>query len=114
MRASAYRVYDKSFKEDALKVLERADRTIWQVASDLGISPSTLRHWYKKEVAKKKKGTSRPSTNEKPAPAQGETLHEENARLKRELAAALKRNAELEEDRAILKKAAAFFAKESE
>jgi len=115
MRASAYVRYDDAFRRDALALLERSDRTLFQVATELGMSPSTLRYWYNAEVAKKKKVKGRqPLKALTASEKQAETLEEENARLKRELEAALKKNAELEEDRAILKKAAAFFAKESE
>jgi transposase len=118
MRASAYVRYDDAFRRDALALLERSDRTLFQVATELGMSPSTLRYWYNAEVAKKKKVKGRQPLKALKAltasEKQAETLEEENARLKRELEAALKKNAELEEDRAILKKAAAFFAKESE
>ncbi len=115
MRASAYVRYDDAFRRDALALLERSDRTLFQVATDLGMSASTLRYWYNAEVAKKKKVKGRqPLKALTSVEQQAETLEEENARLKRELEAALKKNAELEEDRAILKKAAAFFAKESE
>lgn len=59
-------------------------------------------------------------TKRKPAPPAsslaeaGETVEQQNARLLVELKHARKQIAQLEEDRAILKKAAAFFAKESE
>ena len=64
-------------------------------------------------MAKKKRGRLTPLGTASVVERK-ETLAEENKRLKRELDAALKKNAELEMDRAILKKAAAFFAKESE
>ena len=48
------------------------------------------------------------------APSGSETLEEKVARLERENAQLRKKNDDLEMDRAILKKAAAFFAKESE
>jgi transposase-like protein len=48
------------------------------------------------------------------APGAAETLEEKVARLERENAELRKQRDSLEMDRAILKKAAAFFAKESE
>ena len=47
-------------------------------------------------------------------PTAKETLEEENARLKRQLELLSRKVELLESDREILKKAAAFFAKESE
>lgn len=112
MRQRPQRRFDEAFKRDALLHLERTDRTLPQVARDLGMSVQTLRSWYNAEVAKKRKPGKSPKVT--PAPTAAETLEEENARLKRALAASEKRVSELEEDREILKKAAAFFARESE
>ncbi len=115
MRESNYRRYDETFKRDALGILERSDRTMSQVARDLGVDYATLRYWYNADVAKKKKLKKGRGAASPPPPAKPvETLEEENARLKAELAAERKKTADLEMDRAILKKAAAFFAKESE
>lgn len=66
-----------------------------QVAGDLGVSVWTLRDWVKKH--RDRLGACRP--------VRPESLEEENRRLKRELAV-------LRQERDILKKAAAYFAKE--
>jgi transposase len=107
--------YSETFKEDALAVLERTDRSLAAVARDLGLVPHTLRYWYKQaEMAKKgKKAVTSRAALPVRDPA-SETPEQKIARLERENAALRKKNAELEMDRAILKKAAAFFAKESE
>ena len=115
MQPTRYRKYDEAFKGDALKMVGSGERSIGQIAYDLGMKESTLRYWYNLDVAKKKKrvpGVRAP----KPVspPPEAETVEEENTRLKRELDASHKRVAELEMDREILKKAAAFFVKESE
>jgi transposase-like protein len=47
MRVQNHREYDRTFKEDALALLRRTDRTINTVARDLGVPPSTLDYWYK-------------------------------------------------------------------
>ena len=91
------RTYSEEFKKDAVRRVEARDCTFSQVARDLGITRSLLQIW------RKKYGT--------PAEAHvrtrpGESLEEENRRLRRE-------NASLREDREVLKKAATFFAKES-
>ena len=111
----AYRRYGATFRADAIALLERSDRLPGQVARDLGIPEATLRYWYFCHMTKGKKRPAKGKPKPLPVgdPAK-ETLEAENARLERELAAAERKVRQLEEDRAILKKAAAFFAKESE
>lgn len=70
--------------------------TLEQVAADLDVAHSSLSRW------KKKFGSS----VAQPPPASDEGVRKENARLR-------KRVRELEEEREILKKATAFFAKEN-
>jgi transposase len=107
-----FRVYPKEFKRDAIRLVDRSGRTFARVAFDLGVHEATLRGWYK-ELGMGKR--SKKSSAGKPAaPSESETLQEKVARLERENAQLRKKNDELEMDRAILKKAAAFFAKESE
>jgi transposase-like protein len=60
------------------------------------------------------KRSKKASTKAAAAPVSGETLEEKVARLERENAQLRKERDALQMDRAILKKAAAFFAKESE
>jgi len=66
-----------------------------QVARDLGVNIWTLRNWIKLHHEEVRAGS----------PRKPETLEEENRRLKRELTV-------LRQEREILKKAAAYFAKE--
>jgi transposase len=109
--------YDQAFREGAVALLERSDRTMNAVAVGLGIPAATLRYWYKQaEMAKKRKlaplkhrGSPAVMAVTDP-PSDKERI----AQLELELEVLRKRNEELEMDRAILKKAAAFFAKESE
>jgi transposase len=115
MRVHTRSRYDETFKQEALVLLERSDRTLHAVAVDLGVEPSTLRYWYKRaEMAKKGKKAGPPRKALPTRDPASETPEEKIARLERENASLRKKNAELEMDRAILKKAAAFFAKESE
>ena len=117
MRVNPYKRYDDSFKQGALELLARSDRTLSRVALDLGIEPKTLRGWYNRaEMAKKGKlpPARRKTSSGAMAVPDPQTDKERIAQLERELDALRKKNAELEMDRAILKKAAAFFAKESE
>jgi len=91
-------VYTKEFKEEAVKMVTEAGLSIPEVGRRLSVGKSTIAHWVKlaKEGALSNDGKQRPVT--------GEQM--EVARLKREVA-------ELRMERDILKKAAAYFAKES-
>jgi transposase len=101
------------FKADAVAMMHRGDRTLVQLAADLGVKPWNLRDWYKsQEMVKKKKAKrleSAPTSLVPPAetPAERvERLERENKRLRAKVE-------QLEEDQTILKKAAAFFAREN-
>lgn len=114
MRVQTQRSYDDSFRTDAVALLERSGRSLGAVALDLGIPISTLRLWYKTAMAKKGKKPSRQAAKLPVVDPLKETAEQKLARLERENAALRKQVDELQMDRAILKKAAAFFAKESE
>jgi transposase len=90
--------YTEEFKRDAVRLMRnRGERTVAQVADDLGVATNQLHRWasaYEKSAVAKRNN-------------QGETLEEENRRLRKE-------NERLRMEKAILKKAAAFFAKEDE
>jgi transposase len=91
-------VYTKEFKEEAAKMVTEAGLSIPEVARRVSVSKSTIAYWVKmaKEGILSNDGKQRPVT--------GEQM--EVARLRREVA-------ELRMERDILKKAAAYFAKES-
>jgi transposase len=91
-------VYTKEFKEEAVKMVTEAGLSVPEVARRVSVSTSTIAYWVKmaKEGRLSNGGKQRPITEEQM----------ELARLKRE-------NAELKMERDILKKAAAYFAKES-
>lgn len=91
-------VYTKEFKEEAVKMVTEAGLSVPEVARRIAVSTSTMTYWVKMS----KEG--RLSHGGKQRPATGEQM--ELARLKRE-------NADLRMERDILKKAAAYFAKES-
>jgi transposase len=91
-------VYTREFKEEAVKMVTEAGLSISEVANRVSVSTSTIAYWVKLA----KKGLL--SDDGKQRPVTGEQM--ELARLKRE-------NAELRMERDILKKAAAYFAKES-
>jgi transposase-like protein len=106
-----YRSYTPEFRADAVALMHRRDSSYSAIAQELGVNQHTLRSWYMADMARTK--GKRPKTVDGEAPA-SETLEEKNERLERENSKLRKQVERLEEDRAILKKAAAFFAKESE
>jgi transposase-like protein len=85
------------FKADAVKLCEGGGRSIGQVAADLDLTETALRAWVKRAATDAGKGTPGALTT-----AEREELGELRKRVKR-----------LEMEREILKKAAAFFAKEN-
>jgi len=104
--------YTDSFRADAAALVRRGDRSLRQVAHDLGVNHWTLRDWVRRYDMANRKQKSKKNAP-KPPPAR-EPVDEELKRLKRENARLERQVAQLEMDREILKKAAAFFAKESE
>jgi transposase len=106
--------YSNEFKADAVALLRRDDRSLPQVAKDLGVSSHTLRDWYNKNQMGKKQGKKAPARAGSGVVPSNETLEEKVVRLEREVRRLERDKARLEMDREILKKAAAFFAKENE
>ena len=90
------RIYATEFKESSVKLALETKRPIAHTAKDLGITPDILYSWMDKYSPKDTKMST--NTNDQ--------LHEEVKRLKKELA-------KITEERDLLKKAAAYFAKES-
>ena len=104
--------YSEEFKSEALALMDRDQRPFRQLSDDLGVSAWTLRHWYNsREMAKKNKGAKKARV---PAIAANESAEDRLARLERDNKRLQRENDSLKMDREILKKAAAFFAKESE
>ena len=106
-------VFEPQFIKDALNLADRSGRSMGEIAKDLGIPRSTIYYWAKKRelnVPSKKRGRQK----KEPQVVEPETPGEKIRRLERELAQARRENDELKMDREFLKKAAAFFAKESE
>lgn len=87
--------YSEEFRYEAVRLVLESKSSAAQVARDLGVNVWTLRDWVK----------AHRKTNESVSSRRPETLEEENRRLKRELAV-------VKQEREILKKAAAYFAKE--
>jgi transposase-like protein len=92
------RKFTPEFKAEAVRLAKTGDRSLGQVAKDLDLTETALRAWSKRADIDAGKG---------PPEALTTAERDELQRLRREV----KR---LEMEREILKKAAAFFAKESE
>jgi transposase len=97
------RKFTAEFKADVVRLCNAGDRSIHQVAKDLDLTETAVREWVQK--AKSAEGASGPTGSSEGALSAAE---------KQELAELRRRVRRLEEEREILKKAAAFFAKESE
>ena len=90
--------YTEEFRREAVRLVERDAGALRQVARDLGVHPETLRVWWRRAQAAPE-GPIVPPTHVL-------SLEDENRRLRQE-------NTRLTEEREILKKAAAFFAKDA-
>jgi transposase-like protein len=88
------RRFDEEFKAQAVRLVLDEDKSIGSVARDLDLTETALREWVKRARANRTHGKTGLTSAER----------EELTRLRRE-------NRILQEERDILKKAAAFFAK---
>jgi transposase len=86
--------YPPEFKAEAVKLARSSEKPLSELARDLGVSTETLRNWHKQQQtdAGKRDGAT---TDER----------EELRRLRKE-------NKVLKEEREVLRKATAFFARE--
>lgn len=89
--------FTKEFKEGAVRLVTEQGRTIGDAAQSLGISPWTMSRWVK---AARSEGSDAFRGNGQRTP-----LEQENFELRQKVR-------QLEEERAILKKAAAYFARD--
>lgn len=97
MTTKTRRRYTDEFKAEAVRLVRDSARPVAQVARDLGIADHLLYRWQAEQHQAERQGHTRQSMR---------TEQEELARLRRE-------NAVLKQERDFLKRAAAFFAKES-
>ena len=98
MAAIIRRRYTEDFKQEAVRLVRDSARPVAQVARDLGIPENVLYRWRTQHRQATVQGTTC---------AAQRTEAEELTRLKRELA-------RVTQERDFLKRAAAFFARESQ
>jgi transposase len=91
------RKFDAAFEAEAVRLCKVGDRSIKQVAVDLDLTETALREWVKRADV---------DSGDNPSAALTTDERAELSRLRRE-------NKRLQMEREILKKAAAFFAKEN-
>ncbi|MFC9854078.1 transposase [Streptomyces prasinus] len=90
--------YSEEFKRDAVAPVRSSGRTVTEVARGLGVSAEGLRNWVRQDRADRGQGTPGELTS---------AGREELKRLRRQ-------NAEQVKTIEVLRKAAVFFAKESD
>ncbi|MGW8955872.1 transposase [Streptomyces sp. NPDC055709] len=90
--------YTAEFKRDAIALVDSSGKTVTAVAGELGISSESLRGWYRRAKADRGEGVP------------GELTTAEREELKR----LRRQNAEQARTIEVLRKAAVFFAKESD
>ncbi len=93
-RSGKGRIVDDAFRREAVRLLSTSGQAVAQVANDLGIGRSTLTKW-------------------KSSFAEADLLAGPHEDVNKELARLRRENELLRAERDLLKKATAFFAKES-
>ena len=94
--AKPQRRFTQDFQDEAVRLAETSGRTRREIAEDLGIGLSTLRHWIDRR--RERRIAQPPQDREEDVAAELKRLRRENEILRQE--------------RDILKRATAFFAKE--
>jgi transposase-like protein len=89
--------YPPEFKAEAVRLVRSSEKSIPALAADLGVSSEALRHWLRQDDADAGRGQPGDLTRDE---------REELRRLRREVRT-------LQQEREILRKAAAYFAKET-
>jgi transposase len=88
--------YAKEFREETVRLVRSSRRPIAEIARELGVSRESIKRWVRQADIDEGRRDDAPTTADR----------EENAQLRRRVKV-------LETEREILKKAAAFFAQET-
>ena len=96
-KTKPYKIYTREFKLEALRLQQTSGRAASEIARELGIRRNQLYKW-KEELSEKAEQAFKKGRPHKADQSELATLKQENNRLKEEVA--------------ILKKAAAYFARE--
>ncbi len=102
MKSPKRATHSREFKLEAVRMVQAGKKTVTQIARELGVSRQMLHTWTR--LTEEQAGASDADTF--PGKGHRTAADAEIAKLRRE-------NAQLKEDNEILKKATAFFAKES-
>jgi len=94
------RQFAQEFKLEAVRLVTSGEQSLNQVARDLGIRPDMLRQWKRQAAGQ----AGQPARDVFPGPGKLPSQDEEIRRLRREVA-------QLRDERDILGKAMAFFAR---
>ena len=95
MRKRGPQKFSEEFRREAVRLARDPQRSLKELGAQLGVSVTSLRNWVRAAATEKPTG-----------PGRVLSLEEQVRRLTRE-------NARLREEREILKKATAFFAKDA-
>jgi len=94
-----YKTYPREFKLEAIRLMDASDRPASEIAMQLGIRRNQLYKWIEQMTKKGDVPSANRGRPKKEEQSENATLRQENKRLK--------------EENEILKKAAAYFARES-
>ncbi len=92
-----HRPYPPEFRAEAVRLARSNDKSIPALAADLGVSSEALRHWLRREAIDAGRGQPGELTSDE---------RDELRRLRREIKV-------LQQEREILREAAAYFAKDA-
>ncbi len=102
MSEKKYRAFTAEFKQQALELLKKGEKSAAELERDLGITPGLLGKWKMRYQVVARDGQATQIV-----PSEMEAVKAENRRLQRELA-------NVEEEREILKKALLIFSRKNE
>jgi transposase len=98
MAGKKHRIFSKQFKADAVRLVKESGESLAAVARNIGVGEQSLRNWVRQAETDAGRGQAQAPTSSERA---------EIRELRRKLR-------DVERERDFLKKAAAFFAKETE